>query len=90
MQLGLGAAVNAPLAAALMGKPAGVAIASCIAMNLPADGAGAASQSPGDGSDALLLLQPQCNRVALGFFDLLVGSFAHGGLYSEGGVALQI
>ena len=52
MQLGLGAAVNAPLAAALMGKPAGVAIASCIAMNLPADGAGAASQSPGDGSDA--------------------------------------
>ena len=62
MQLGLGAAVNAPLAAALMGKPAGVAIAPCIAMNLPADGAGAASQSPGE---------PQCNRVALGFFDLL-------------------
>ncbi len=56
VQLGLGAAVNAPLAAALMGKPAGVAIAPCIAMNLPADGAGAASQSPGNGSDALLLL----------------------------------
>jgi hypothetical protein len=56
VQLGLGAAVNAPLAAALMGKPAGVAIAPSIAMNLPADGAGAAPQSSGDGSDALLLL----------------------------------
>ena len=47
-----GAAVNAPFAATLMGKLADVAIAPSIAMNLPADGAGATPQSPGDGSDA--------------------------------------
>ena len=52
VQLLLGAAVNAPPAAALIGKPAGVAIAPSIAMNLLADGAGTASQSPGDGLDA--------------------------------------
>ena len=36
-----------------------------VRMNLPAEGAGAAPQSLGDGSDAFFFFFFQCNRVAL-------------------------
>ena len=65
VQLGAGTAIDAAPVTALLSKAADVATAACIAVDFPADGAGASAQGFGDGSDALLLLQPQRYRVAL-------------------------
>ena len=65
LQLGLGAAVDAALVAALLSKAADVAIAPGVALNLTADGALVSTQRTGNGADSLLLLQTQRYRLTL-------------------------
>ena len=67
LQLGLGAAVDAALVAALLSKAADVAIAPGVALNLAADGALVSTQRTGNGADGLLLLQTQRYRLTLAF-----------------------
>lgn len=65
LQLGLGAAVDAALVAALLSKAADVAITPGVALNLTADSALVSTQRTGNGADGLLLLQTQRYRLTL-------------------------
>lgn len=83
VQLGAGARKAPAPVAALLGELGDVAVAPAIASALPADGAFTAPQGPGDGAEALPLLQLQGYRMALTLAQLLVVFLCHLGFNSR-------